>query len=113
MSGKECTCGATFRGGEDYRDHLPCPGTKEEQENSALAALIKELTDASVSMQDGIAALKVEVDGLKPRIQLRDNQLRIALEALRAVNMSPGDVLLARAAVAKIEKMEKEGLNGA
>jgi hypothetical protein len=27
-----CTCGAKFRTGEDYRDHLPCPGTKEQQE---------------------------------------------------------------------------------
>jgi hypothetical protein len=23
---KECSCGDKFRGGEDYRDHLPCPG---------------------------------------------------------------------------------------
>lgn len=24
----ECTCGASFRGGEDYRDHLPCDGPR-------------------------------------------------------------------------------------
>jgi hypothetical protein len=31
MSGDVCTCGGTFRTGEDFRDHMPCPGTKEFQ----------------------------------------------------------------------------------
>jgi hypothetical protein len=33
-----CTCGTKFRTGEDYRDHLPCPGTKEQQEIVELRA---------------------------------------------------------------------------
>jgi hypothetical protein len=31
MSEDNCTCGLKFRSGEDYRDHLPCPGTEEHQ----------------------------------------------------------------------------------
>jgi hypothetical protein len=31
MSGDHCSCGLKFRTGEDFRDHMPCPGTKEEQ----------------------------------------------------------------------------------
>jgi hypothetical protein len=27
----ECTCGEKFRDAEDFRDHLPCPGSKEKQ----------------------------------------------------------------------------------
>lgn len=28
----ECTCGGKFMDAEDYRDHLPCGGTPQEQE---------------------------------------------------------------------------------
>jgi len=31
-----CICGEHFRDAEDYRDHLPCPGSPEEQ------AVVKE-----------------------------------------------------------------------
>jgi len=27
----ECSCGQKFRTGEDFRDHLPCPGSAAEQ----------------------------------------------------------------------------------
>lgn len=27
-----CTCRQQFRNGEDFRDHLPCPGSPEERE---------------------------------------------------------------------------------
>lgn len=32
MSGDHCTCGQTFRTAEDFRDHMPCPGTERFQE---------------------------------------------------------------------------------
>jgi hypothetical protein len=31
MSAKECTCGEGFMSAEDFRDHLPCPGSEAEQ----------------------------------------------------------------------------------
>lgn len=31
MSGKICSCGVRFRDAEDFRDHMPCAGTPEEQ----------------------------------------------------------------------------------
>jgi len=31
MSGEHCTCGDKFRDAEDFRDHLPCPGSPAEQ----------------------------------------------------------------------------------
>jgi hypothetical protein len=31
MAGDVCTCGMKFRTGEDFRDHMPCSGTDEEQ----------------------------------------------------------------------------------
>jgi hypothetical protein len=31
MSGQTCTCGSRFMDAEDFRDHLPCPGSPEEQ----------------------------------------------------------------------------------
>ena len=31
MSGDICTCGWKFRTAEDFRDHMPCDGTKSEQ----------------------------------------------------------------------------------
>lgn len=34
----ECTCNQQFRGGEDYRDHLPCQGTPEQREIRQLRA---------------------------------------------------------------------------
>jgi hypothetical protein len=32
MAGDHCTCGVKFRTGEDFRDHMPCPGTPQFQE---------------------------------------------------------------------------------
>jgi hypothetical protein len=31
LMNKGCTCGEMFRDAEDFRGHLPCPGTKEQQ----------------------------------------------------------------------------------
>ena len=31
MAGADCTCGEKFRDAEDFRDHLPCPGSPTEQ----------------------------------------------------------------------------------
>lgn len=31
MSGDHCTCGVKFRTAEDFRDHMPCDGTEEQQ----------------------------------------------------------------------------------
>lgn len=36
MAGNQCTCGKTFRDGEDFRDHMPCPGSAMEQSFAAL-----------------------------------------------------------------------------
>jgi hypothetical protein len=35
MSGKECSCGGRFIDAEDFRDHLPCPGSASEQAYAA------------------------------------------------------------------------------
>jgi hypothetical protein len=40
MSGKACKCGWRFMDAEDYRDHLPCPGSLAEQ------AAVKATRDA-------------------------------------------------------------------
>ena len=39
----ECTCGESFRTGEDYRDHLPCGGTPEEKRIRELEFKIRML----------------------------------------------------------------------
>ena len=31
MSGATCTCGNKFMDAEDFRDHLPCPGSEAER----------------------------------------------------------------------------------
>jgi hypothetical protein len=31
MAGKNCTCGGRFMDAQDWRDHMPCPGTEQEQ----------------------------------------------------------------------------------
>lgn len=31
MSGENCTCGHQFIDAEDFRDHMPCPGSEVEQ----------------------------------------------------------------------------------
>jgi hypothetical protein len=31
MSGETCTCGDKFRSAEDFRDHMPCPGSEAER----------------------------------------------------------------------------------
>ena len=49
MTSDTCTCGKSFRGGEDYRDHLPCPGSKEDQ----LRAALKRLIDRVLALQFG------------------------------------------------------------
>lgn len=51
----ECTCGKKFRDAEDYRDHLPCEGTKEQQEISRLR---KEVT----RLRDGLSVIQDEAD---------------------------------------------------
>jgi len=35
----ECSCGEKFRDAEDYRDHLPCPGSELEQMKARVAYL--------------------------------------------------------------------------
>jgi hypothetical protein len=38
MSGDVCTCGHSFIDAEDFRDHMPCPGSAGEQLLGQLAA---------------------------------------------------------------------------
>jgi hypothetical protein len=49
----DCTCGVKFRDAEDFRDHLPCEGTKEEQ-------LIASLTKEVMRLKGGIKLIEVE-----------------------------------------------------
>jgi hypothetical protein len=54
----ECTCGRRFMDAEDYRDHLPCMGTKEEQEIRDLLELLK-LADSNIEiLNDELSALR-------------------------------------------------------
>lgn len=45
MAGNTCTCGERFRTAEDWRDHLPCPGTASEQEISRLRRALERVRD--------------------------------------------------------------------
>ena len=41
-----CICERTFRGAEDYRDHLPCPGSRQawlEKEYARIQAALQEM----------------------------------------------------------------------
>lgn len=54
---KECTCNGSFRGAEDYRDHLPCEGSREvvaERE-----AIIKLLRSADGDMRYSVSQVFV------------------------------------------------------
>lgn len=53
MSGDLCTCGASFRLAEDYRDHLPCPGSETEQLRARVAYLEKGL-QGILSSEEGV-----------------------------------------------------------
>lgn len=40
-----CTCGGNFLDAEDFRDHLPCPGTDGERAIDALFDLVRKADD--------------------------------------------------------------------
>jgi hypothetical protein len=61
----ECTCGHRFLDAEDFRDHLPCPGTAQEQR---IAELQRELADE----RNLTNALLAAVPELKHQIALTD-----------------------------------------
>lgn len=61
-----CTCGRTFRIAEDFNDHLPCPGTKEqwrvkelETENAGLRKQVGDLQDIILEIR-GLAEKNIE-----------------------------------------------------
>lgn len=61
-----CTCNRKFLDAEDFRDHLPCDGTVEQQlrrERDALAARLEEVTptaeerEALIELADEVRSL--------------------------------------------------------
>ena len=59
MSGDICTCGWKFRTAEDFRDHMPCDGTKSEQR-------IRELEKENDELKTEILDLKYELKAARP-----------------------------------------------
>ena len=48
----DCTCGQKFRDAEDFRDHLPCGGTPEQERIRELEAEVIVLRGRIDSLQD-------------------------------------------------------------
>ncbi len=46
---QECTCGKRFLLAEDFRDHLPCEGTEEQQEIRRLRRVLRAVISNSVA----------------------------------------------------------------
>lgn len=51
MAGNTCTCGCRFIDGEDWRDHMPCPGSRverqaAERERDAVCAWLRRVAPA-------------------------------------------------------------------
>lgn len=42
-----CTCGDHFLDAEDFRDHMPCPGSNKEQATNALFDLVRKVDAAT------------------------------------------------------------------
>ena len=73
-----CTCGVKFRTGEDYRDHLPCPGTQEQQTiaelRSKLAAAEKRAERAEANTNIAISWRRCPSCGLEyPHLAVTSN----------------------------------------
>jgi len=108
VSGSTCTCGATFRTGEDYRDHMPCPGTGEEQETQRIAALLKQVTDAADDVQKKFVQLQIEFKALAPLLEIRNKQLALAVSALRNTVGNVEDLREAKSTLEAMEKLERD-----
>lgn len=63
MTGNTCSCGEKFRDAEDWRDHMPCPGTPSEQEISRLRKALERVRDES---EDNLIAAIAD-DALDPK----------------------------------------------
>lgn len=62
MSGEACTCGAKFMDPEDFRDHLPCPGSEAEQaRRQGRAEMLREILAALRDPIDYKGSLTIEV----------------------------------------------------
>ena len=71
MAGDTCTCGGSFRDPEDWRDHMPCPGSEAEQlraENLKLYRAKMEHEDAYRRLAAEATQLKLERGSLEQRV---------------------------------------------
>jgi hypothetical protein len=68
MAGDHCTCGVKFRTGEDFRDHMPCPGTPQFQETEKWrirCELAEKVADMLVEQCAGISGFTADADTLE------------------------------------------------
>lgn len=67
MSGEACTCGSKFMDPEDFRDHLPCPGSEAERvHQQGRAEMLFEILAALREPIDYKGSLTIEVfDGMQ------------------------------------------------
>jgi hypothetical protein len=101
MSSAECTCGEKFLDAEDYRDHLPCPGSRDYRrgvavERQRVAEWLRRsprgtsgLNALASAIERGAAEEEVDPDGLglaalsdKDRARIIDmvNEARVVRE---------------------------------
>lgn len=55
-----CTCGVTFLDAEDWRDHMPCPGSATEQAFEAGAAVAFAIIGMAEAIRERYAEPRCE-----------------------------------------------------
>ena len=83
-----CTCGRKFRDAEDYRDHLPCLGTKAEQEIARLRVERDENWAKYATAIERVNAAYAEAG----KFERERNEARAALRRIVAGSLTEGRV---------------------
>jgi hypothetical protein len=83
----QCKCGGFFRTAEDYRDHLPCPGTPVEQARRAERTKWVKILRDWAAWGDANDAKSEEL-GIDP-CPARYSALRDVADVIEANNVKP------------------------
>lgn len=81
-----CTCGASFRTGEDWRDHMPCPGSEVERLRERIAVL----TDMLGEIGERRDSLHAELDEVRAQGRRRLDEVT---RNSGAAMMNPMDII--------------------
>lgn len=69
MAGDRCTCGQKFLDAEDWRDHMPCEGTRDEQLALRVSRAIVEAWESAPARAESLRQFGLGDEGVNATLK--------------------------------------------